>query len=86
MPKYDGTGPQGSGPDTGWGKGPCGGGMARGQTFGKRGFRSMCGWFGFSNRPYSKSDDLSGTKVYIDNLKEELKGAEEYLKELEAKK
>ena len=26
MPRFDGTGPWGTGPGTGWGRGPCGGG------------------------------------------------------------
>ena len=30
MPKYDGTGPLGAGPGTGWGMGPCMRGMRRG--------------------------------------------------------
>jgi len=29
MPRFDGTGPMGQGPGTGWGMGPCGRGMAR---------------------------------------------------------
>ena len=30
MPRLNGTGPMGQGPMTGWGLGPCGGGMRRG--------------------------------------------------------
>jgi len=84
MPNNNGTGPQGAGPNSGWGRGPCGGGMARGRMFGNKG-RGMRGWFGLRNQSSRKLDDLSGTKTYIDNLKEELKEAEEYLKELEVK-
>jgi len=37
MPRGDGTGPQGLGPRTGRGLGPCGGGMA-----GQNGLRAAC--------------------------------------------
>lgn len=30
MPRFNGTGPLGAGPGTGWGMGPCGSGMRRG--------------------------------------------------------
>ena len=30
MPRFNGTGPMGQGPGTGWGLGPCGSGMRRG--------------------------------------------------------
>ena len=47
MPGFDRTGPRGVGPRTGWGRGPCGAGMAfgRGWGFGRgfgRGFGA--GW------------------------------------------
>ena len=32
MPNLNGKGPQGVGPQTGWGKGPCGRGFGRGQA------------------------------------------------------
>ena len=37
MPRYNGTGPGGLGPGTGWGMGPCGAGMGWRRGFG-RGF------------------------------------------------
>ncbi|MGB9609319.1 MAG: DUF5320 domain-containing protein [Minisyncoccia bacterium] len=46
MPRFDGTGPMGFGPGTGWGLGPCGAGLRRrwyrfwGYGFGRRGFIS----------------------------------------------
>lgn len=45
MPNFDGTGPQGMGPQTGWGMGPCGQGQARGRGLNRgRGFgRSVNG-------------------------------------------
>ncbi len=47
MPGFDGTGPWGQGPGTGWGQGPCGAGRRRGygRGFG-RGFGG--GAWGFS--------------------------------------
>uniref|UniRef100_A0A7C3SK00 DUF5320 domain-containing protein n=1 Tax=Desulfobacca acetoxidans TaxID=60893 RepID=A0A7C3SK00_9BACT len=48
MPGYDGTGPWGLGPGTGWGLGPCGAGRRRG--FGRRFFRGAWG-FGPWGRP-----------------------------------
>ena len=38
MPRFDGTGPRGTGPMTGWGLGPCACGMRRGVGAG-RGWR-----------------------------------------------
>lgn len=40
MPRFNGRGPRGMGPGTGWGLGPCGGGRAwgRGVGFGRRGY------------------------------------------------
>jgi hypothetical protein len=32
MPRYNGTGPWGQGPGTGWGLGPCGAGMGGGEV------------------------------------------------------
>ena len=39
MPGLDRTGPAGQGPRTGWGFGPCGGGMGWGRRGGGYGFR-----------------------------------------------
>ena len=36
MPGFNGTGPLGQGPGSGWGLGPCGAGRRRGATFGPR--------------------------------------------------
>ena len=49
MPNMDKTGPQGQGPQTGRGQGPCGGGLAwggRGQGWGRRSpKRANCPWW-----------------------------------------
>jgi len=43
MPRFNGTGPFGTGPGTGWGRGPCGAGLRRGfGPYGGSGF----GWGG----------------------------------------
>jgi hypothetical protein len=68
MPRFDKTGPFGMGPMTGRGFGPCG--------FG--------GGFGFGYRRASRTDELEMTREYIEDLKEELKEAEEYLRGLES--
>ena len=49
MPRFDGTGPGGFGPRTGWGMGPCGAGMGygRGRGFG-RGFGRSWGYDPYS--------------------------------------
>uniref|UniRef100_A0A7C3UYK3 DUF5320 domain-containing protein n=1 Tax=Desulfobacca acetoxidans TaxID=60893 RepID=A0A7C3UYK3_9BACT len=46
MPGYDGTGPLGAGPGTGWGLGPCGAGRRRGggQFWGRRFGRGAWGF------------------------------------------
>jgi hypothetical protein len=49
MPGFDGTGPSGQGPGTGWGQGPCGAGRRRGFRRlgqGVRGFQASGGEWG----------------------------------------
>ncbi len=46
MPKFNGTGPTGYGPGTGWGMGPCGGG----QAYGRRPARRSLGTGGGADR------------------------------------
>lgn len=67
MSGFDKTGPLGTGPMTGRGFGSCG--LVRG--------------FGFGCRRASRIDKLGMTREYIEELKEELKEAEEYLKSQE---
>lgn len=40
MPGFDATGPQGMGPGSGWGRGPCGTGLRRGASRRGQGFRN----------------------------------------------
>jgi hypothetical protein len=66
-------GPAGMGPGTGWGLGPCGGGMSRGRGMG-------CG-FGWRRFP-SKEEETDMLTEDIKEMEEELKGAKERLAEL----
>jgi len=61
MPRYDGTGPLGQGPRTGWGLGPCGGGTRRGWGCG-------CGY----RRFISPKNELAALEDEEKTLEEEL--------------
>jgi hypothetical protein len=87
MPGYDGTGPWGAGPGTGWGLGPCGAGQRRGfgRGFGRSmgrgawGFgrgvygRPRWGWGAFSYGPFGAGGPGSGAAPQDEaqSLKEE---------------
>jgi len=92
MPGFNGTGPQGAGSMTGRGMGNCGNGQGQGfgRGFGRgigRGFgRGLGRIFDFSNRQPTKAEETASTKSYIEDLKVELSGAEEYLKDIGDKK
>jgi hypothetical protein len=72
MPRYNGTGPMGAGPGTGWGLGPCGAGMAWGRGWG-RGFRKG---FGF-RRFISPKNELAALEDEEKILEEELAAIKE---------
>ena len=71
MPRFDGTGPCGMGPCTGYCMGPCGRGFGRG--------------FGF-RRSYSKKDEIEMLKEEEKGLEEELKAVKERVGELGSEK
>ena len=71
MPRFNGMGPAGMGPGTGWGLGPCSGGMNRGMGYG----------FGWRRFP-SKEEESEMLTEEIKEMEEELKGARERLAEL----
>lgn len=87
MPRYNGTGPSGYGPGTGWGMGPCGGGMAmRRGGFGGRGV----GLRRFSrNYFYAEPTKKQESQLLSDEakaLEQELKDVKDRLAELQGQK
>lgn len=73
MPNFNGTGPLGQGPGSGWGRGPCGGGMARRRGWGR-------GWFGgFFGQPKMTE------KEEAEMLSEEAKALEQELEEVKTR-
>lgn len=97
MPRYNGTGPGGLGAGTGWGLGPCGGGMAYGRRGGGRGWgRGYGRGFGLGRfggyDPYypasvpSKKEETEILSEDAKNLEEELKAVKARLAELKGQK
>ena len=81
MPGLDKTGPQGAGPKTGRGLGPCGGGQAYGR--GGRGGRCYCGRY--YSEP-SKEEEVEMLEEDAKVLKDELSAVDGRLKELKGSK
>ena len=85
MSKFDGTGPQGLGPKTGRGFGPCGGYMPHGGHMGPgrgRGFgRGLGRYFGWSG-PQTKKEQLEVLADYEKALEEELEDVKKEKEEL----
>jgi hypothetical protein len=79
MPAFDGTGPQGFGPQTGRGMGPCGRGAGFRPRFG-RGFGRAFGFF--RGRNYNEPAELSKSEQKK-QLKEDLRAIEDEKKEIE---
>ena len=83
MPRFDKTGPFGTGPATGRGFGPCGLGLGRRRGFGAgRGLGKYFRWSEPAN-PKKARQDLQN---YKQALREELEDVEKEEKELEAEK
>ncbi len=88
MPRFDGTGPMGLGPGTGWGRGPCGAGLGRGygRGFGWRRFRG----YGSYAYPYqaqiSRKEEKEILEDEVAGLEEELKAVKTRLTELKGQK
>ncbi len=76
MPGFDGTGPWGMGPGTGWGLGPCGAGRAWRRGFGRgwfgrgRGFGWRWWWMNYS--PEDELEFLKNQKEFIEQRINEL--------------
>ncbi len=87
MPRFDGTGPLGSGPSTGWGLGPCGAGMGwrrgggRGRGFGWRRF-----WGYYPTPTPTKKEEVEALSEEAGILEEELKAIKSRLAELKGQK
>jgi len=75
MPRFDGTGPMGQGPGTGWAMGPCGCEYRKG--FG-RGYGRIFGWRSF----YTRKEESEVLKEEQKILEEDLKAIKERLDEL----
>lgn len=89
MPRFDGTGPMGYGPGTGWGMGPCGAGMAwrkgRGQgREGRGGFRRFWGYMPYHGE-ITKDEEKAMLEEDAKILEEKLTAVKARLKELKGK-
>jgi hypothetical protein len=89
MPRFDGTGPWGMGPMTGWGLGPCGAGQAwrrgLGRGFG-RGFWGYGPYYPAYPDRITKEEEKELLAAEAEDLEEELKEIKERLAELENQK
>ena len=83
MPAYNGRGPLGAGPGTGWGLGPCGGGQGYGRRFMGRGFGRR-GWGGYYSTPnLSKEEEKTMLSEEAEMLEGELKEIKARLERIE---
>jgi len=73
MPRFDGMGPLGQGPGTGWGRGPCGAGRGYGRDYGFRRF-------------LNRTEERDMLKDEAGVLEQELKAIKERLAEIRTKK
>jgi len=80
MPGQDGTGPQGMGPKTGRGFGPCGLGLGWRRRFGAG--RGMGRYFGYWDWPQTKQDQTKALSDYQKALEEELEDVKKEEREL----
>ena len=81
MPRFDGTGPLGLGPRTGWGLGPCGFGLGWGRGYG-RGF----GRFWRFGPQITKKEEKEMLKEEVEILEDELKATKARISELKGQK
>ncbi len=85
MPRFDGTGPQGMGPRTGRGMGPCGRGLGLGfgmcPRFGRGRGRGLGRYFGWG-APLNKNEEIEDLKEYKKALEEELEDVNKSLSEV----
>lgn len=83
MPRFDGTGPLGLGPSTGWGMGPCGVGMGMGW---RRGFGRGFGRFWKFGYQITKKEEKEVLEEEVEILEDELKAIKERLAEIKGQK
>jgi len=76
MPRFNGTGPQGLGPQTGWGMGPCGGRVGRGNGYGRGGY----------GRRWTRTEELSVLEDEKQMIAEELEEIKAEIKVLREQK
>lgn len=83
MPKFDSTGPEGFGPRTGRGFGPCGSGrgIGRGRGFGA----GLCRFFGYQPR-ISEDQEVEMLNEESEILEKDLQEIKKRLEELKGKK
>ncbi len=81
MPRCNGTGPGGFGPGTGWGMGPCGGGMGFRRGFG-RGF----GRFWRFGSQITKKEEKEMLEEEVGVLEDDLKAIKARISELKGQK
>ena len=88
MPRYNGTGPVGSGPGTGWGLGPCGAGMAYGRQGAGRGrglgWRRFWGYYPTAAPTKKEETEILSEEAGV--LEEELKATKARLAQLKGQK
>ncbi len=85
MPRLDGMGPQGMGPGTGWGRGPCVSGRGRGWRLG-RGYGLGRNQYQAIPSPETKEEEIDLLQEESQYLKNDLKALEQRLNELKKKK
>jgi hypothetical protein len=86
MPRQNGTGPMGYGPGTGWGRGPCGGGMAYGRRGGGRGLGWRRFWGHYPGPDVSKKEEAEMLSEEADIMEEELKNIKARLADIKKEK
>ena len=80
MPRFNGTGPQGVGPMTGRGLGPCNGGLGLRRGLGRGRGLGRCWWWNFPQ--VKKEDKLEMLVSYRKALEEELADIEKEEQEM----
>jgi len=90
MPGFDGTGPLGAGPGTGWGLGPCSAGRSW-RRGGGRGWARGLGWRRFwgcvpYQLPITEKEEKEILEQDAKDLEEELKAIKARLAELKGQK